>query len=256
MTITRVFHSFATAVQFLTRVPLPGGMSQPGADITLLRSAVMYFPLVGAGIGLATGSLIWLTLQVWPPFVAIGLGLVFEAMLTGGFHEDAVADSCDAFGGGWTADDVLRIMKDSRIGSFGALGLLLAVGLRATSLASLEPAHVILTTMASAALGRWAILLLMATVPPVPKRDSLAKDVGEQIGWREVAIGSLLALPGIAGYAMHDPQRLVIAIFAVVVITFVWGRYVRWRIGGVTGDCLGALCYAAQVTVLLVACAK
>jgi len=147
-------------------------------------------------------------------------------------------------------------MKDSRIGSFGALGLLLAVGLRVTSLASLEPAHLILTTMASAALGRWAILLLMATVPPVPKRDSLAKDVGEQIGGREVAIGSLLALPGIVGYAMHDPQRLVIGLFAVIVITFVWGRYVRWRIGGVTGDCLGAICYAAQVTVLLAACAK
>ena len=159
MTIHRIVHSLATAVQFLTRLPLPGGMSQLGADITLLRSAVSFFPLVGAGIGLATGSVIWLALQVWPPFVAVGLGLVFEAILTGGFHEDAVADSCDAFGGGWTADDVLRIMKDSRIGSFGALGLLLAVGLRATGLASLDPTRVIFTTMASAALGRWAILV-------------------------------------------------------------------------------------------------
>ena len=256
MTIHRIVHSFATAVQFLTRIPLPGGMSRPGADITLLRSAVVYFPLAGAGIGLATGSVIWLALQLWPPLVAVGLGLLFEAILTGGFHEDAVADSCDAFGGGWTADDVLRIMKDSRIGSFGALGLLLAVGLRATGLAALEPSFVILTTMASATLGRWAILLLMATVKPVPKRDGLAKDVGEQIGRREVAVGSLLALPGIVGYAIHDPLRTAIMLFAVIAVTGLWGRYVRHRIGGVTGDCLGAVCYVAQVTVLLVACAR
>lgn len=255
MTIHRIVHSLATAVQFLTRLPLPGGMSQLGADITLLRSAVSFFPLVGAGIGLATGSVIWLALQVWPPFVAVGLGLVFEAILTGGFHEDAVADSCDAFGGGWTADDVLRIMKDSRIGSFGALGLLLAVGLRATGLASLDPTRVIFTTMASAALGRWAILVLMATVKPVPKRDSLAKDVGEQIGWREVVGGSLLALPGIVAYALHDPVRTAIMLTAVMAITYLWGQYVRRRIGSVTGDCLGAICYLAQVTVLLVACA-
>ena len=146
-------------------------------------------------------------------------------------------------------------MKDSRIGSFGALGLLLAVGLRATGLASLDPTRVIFTTMASAALGRWAILVLMATVKPVPKRDSLAKDVGEQIGWREVVGGSLLALPGIVAYALHDPVRTAIMLTAVMAITYLWGQYVRRRIGGVTGDCLGAICYLAQVTVLLVACA-
>ena len=143
------WHAFASAVQFLTRIPVPGGMNRLGADASLLRSAVVFFPLVGGLVGGVTGSIIFGASQVWSPFVAVIIALVIEAMITGAFHEDAVADCCDGFGGGWTRADILRIMSDSRIGSFGALGLMLAVLARLSFVASV-PTNEVLPAMIAA----------------------------------------------------------------------------------------------------------
>ena len=184
MNLSRHWHAFVTAVQFLTCVPLPGGINRTEVDRTLLRAAVVFFPLVGALIGAFTGSVIAVSILLWPPVVAVTLGLIAEALLTGAFHEDAVADCCDAFGGGWTRDEVLRILKDSRVGSFGAFGLMLAVLLRGGCLLVLPSDLLIPAVVASAAIGRWAILVLMRAVPPVPYREGLSKDVGERIGGR------------------------------------------------------------------------
>lgn len=251
MGLSRQFRAATTAVQFLTRLPLPGGMNRPDPDLTLLRAAVVYFPVVGGLVGGLTGGVVWAALLLWPPVVAVALGLVAEAILTGGFHEDAVADCCDGFGGGWTRDDILRIMKDSRVGSFGALGLTLAVLLRGGCLSALPAGELGWAVAASGAVGRWAILLLMAASPPVPNRASLAKDVGERIGWREVAVGSLLALPVVAACGWAAPLRTGLGVLAVAVVTVVWAGYVRRRLGGVTGDCLGCGCYLGQCVFLL-----
>ena len=107
-------------MQFLTRIPTPKVVMDDEAERRkiLVRSAA-YFPLVGAMIGAMTGATIRLAGHFWPIGLAIVIGLAFEALLTGAFHEDAVADFCDAFGGGSTRDDILRILKDSRIGSYG-----------------------------------------------------------------------------------------------------------------------------------------
>jgi adenosylcobinamide-GDP ribazoletransferase len=255
MTPARGWAAFVTAVQFLTRVPVPGGMHGPDADRTLLRAAVVFFPLVGGLIGAFTGGVVWAALLVWPPAVAVALGLIAEAVLTGAFHEDAVADCCDAFGGGWTRDDVLRILKDSRVGSFGALGLTLAVLLRGGCLAHVPAGELVATVAASAAVGRWAIVLLMVAVAPVTNRESLAKDVGERVGWRELVGGSLTAVPGVVAFGWAAPLRTGVGWFAVGVATVVWAIYVRRRIGGVTGDCLGCGCYLGQCAFLLAATA-
>src|SRR5690242_12564290 len=95
---SRQAHALLAAVQFLTRVPVPGGMNRPGADRGLLRAAVVYFPLVGGLIGATTGGVAWAAGHVWPPLVAALVALAVEAVLTGAFHEDAVADCCDGFG--------------------------------------------------------------------------------------------------------------------------------------------------------------
>jgi adenosylcobinamide-GDP ribazoletransferase len=253
MNVTRHWNAFVTAVQFLTRVPLPGGMNRPDPDLSLLRAAVVFFPLVGGLVGLFTGSVVWATLLLWPPAVAVILGLIAEALLTGGFHEDAVADCCDAFGGGWTREDVLRIMKDSRVGSFGALGLGLALLLRGGCLLSLPSDLLVPAVVASAAVGRWAILVLMLAVPPVPNREGLSKDVGERIGRREVLVGSGFTLVALTAFAWSKPVAAVLGVVAVLVVTLVWGWYVRRRIGGVTGDVLGTACYLGQCVMLLAA---
>lgn len=253
MAVSRHVHAFLAAVQFLTRVPAPGGMNRPGADRALLRAAVVYFPLVGGLVGLTTGGVAWAVLHVWPPLVAVTLALAVEAVLTGAFHEDAVADCCDAFGGGWTRDDVLRILKDSRVGSFGALGLTLVVLLRAGCLAALPPDVVIAAVAASATVGRWAVLVLMAAVPPAPGREGLGTVVGGRAGWTGVAAGTLTAAAGAGWYAAAEPGRFGLGMAAALVAVAGWGWYARRRLGGTTGDCLGAGCYLAQLAVLLAA---
>lgn len=255
MGVSRQLHAAITAAQFLTRLPLPGGMNRPTPDRSLLRAAVVYFPLVGGAIGAFTGGVAWAAMLVWPPAVAVVVALMAEALLTGAFHEDAVADCCDAFGGGWSSEDVLRILKDSRVGSFGALGLTLAVILRAACLVSVPPGELVAVAAASAALGRWGILVMMTTIPPVPDREGLGKDVGERIGVRELLSGTLSAIPGGAGFGWPDPLRAGLSVLAVVFAVLLWGGYVRQRIGGVTGDCLGCGCYLGQSVLLLVAIA-
>lgn len=240
-----------TAVQFLTRVPLPGGMNVPEPDTRLLPASLGYFPWVGGVVGLCTGGVIWLAHSVWPLPIAVGLGLLFEAWLTNAFHEDAVADCCDAFGGGWTRDDVLRIMKDSRVGSFGTLGLVLAVGLRWCCLSSLTVA-VIPACLAAGAVGRWAILLMMARVPPIPQREGLSRDVGSQPTRDRLGLATVGMVAAALPWMAPHPLRALAGFVLVGLSVWVWARYVERRLGGVTGDCLGCQCYLAQLLVLLV----
>lgn len=251
MSLKRQFHAAVAAAQFLTRVPLPGGMQSPGGDETLLRSSVVFFPLVGGLIGAFTGGVIWSALWIWPVIIAVVVGLVAEALLTGGFHEDALADSCDAFGGRHSREDVLRVMKDSRIGSFGVLGLTLALLLRGACLGVIPAHELLITVAASGTIGRWAILVLMGMTPPVPNREGLAKDLGRQIGRRELVAGTFLSLPGMALSGFFNPLHTALGVFVVTILSLGWGRYVLRRIGGVTGDCLGCGCYLAQCAFLL-----
>jgi adenosylcobinamide-GDP ribazoletransferase len=253
-TLLEHYQSLLVAVQFLTRLPTPRVelSDESGTRLILGRSAA-YFPLVGALIGTMTGATILLAGRLWPIGLAVAIGLVVEAVITGAFHEDAVADFCDAFGGGWTRDDILRILKDSRIGSFGALGLGLAVVLRGGAIASLETDRLIAAVSASATLGRWAILPAMWALPPIAARESLSRDVGQQIGPKRLGLGTVMAIPGYVGLALQSPGRAAIAIVAVLVLSAWLVRYVGRKLGGINGDSLGFLCYASQVIVLLTA---
>jgi adenosylcobinamide-GDP ribazoletransferase len=251
------YRSLLVAVQFLTRLPTPKvAMGDEAQRCKILGRSVAYFPLVGALIGAMTGATIRLGGQFWPIGLAIVIGLAFEALLTGAFHEDAVADFCDAFGGGWTRDDILRILKDSRVGSFGALGLILALALRGGAIAAIETDRLIAAVTASAALGRWAILPAMWALPPAADRKSLSRDISRQIGSKRLVLGTLMAVPGCSWLAFISPGRLAVGCAASVVLIAWLVRYVRRRLGGMNGDCLGFLCYASQVVVLLITAAS
>ncbi len=247
------WQALLTAIQFLTRVPVPGGMNRPDPDRSLLRSSVRYYPLIGGGIGGITAGVALLAAQLWPISVAVALALTFEVWLTGGFHEDAVADCCDAFGGGWTRDDILRILKDSRVGSFGGLGLALALLIRWSAFAAVPTEQWLIVGLASGGLGRWSIVLLMTWIPPVAERSSLAKDVGERMSVSECIAASGLALPATIGWGMAEPMRLLLGIGLLILAVLGWGRYLWRRIHGVTGDCLGLMCYGGQLLILLTA---
>ena len=251
------YRAALVAVQFLTRLPTPRvDLADEGTRRALLGQAPAYFPAVGALVGAITAGVVVLAGQLWPAWVAVALGLAVEARATGSFHEDAVADFCDAFGGGWTREDVLRILKDSRVGAYGVLGLGLAVALRAGATVALPIEILAAALVAAATLGRWAVLPAMWLLPPVAERASISRDVGQPIGPGRLALGTILAAPGCLPLAWIAPGRLALMVVAVAVATLAVVRYVRRRLGGITGDCLGFTCYLAQVAALLVAAAR
>lgn len=242
-----------TAVQFLTRVPVPGGNKV--ATPELLRQSVVFFPLVGSLIGLVTAGALWAGTLVWPVWLAVIVALAVEALFTGAFHEDALADFFDAFGGGWTPKDILNILKDSRIGSFGAVALVLGLAMRGGAMAALDPGERLGAIVAASTAGRWVIVLVMAMVPPVPERESLARDIGQQTCWLEILGATVLALPGTLWWATRMPLHAAVAGVALLLTVLLLARVLRKAIGGLTGDCLGTICYISQVIVLLAAAA-
>lgn len=248
------------AVQFLTRIRVPGTTRLTARQAaTGLVQAVGWFPLVGAGIGAITAMIALAAGSVWPALVATLLALIFEAWLTGAFHEDAVADFCDGFGGGRTADDVHQIMKDSRIGSYGSLGLILAVALRAAlTLAIIEqmtPGPAFLTIVAAATFGRLLVVVLMTLVPPAPRNSGLAKDVASGVSPSHLMLAVVTAGPGMLCFGIFSPPAMLAAMLGAAALLIWFRALLLRRIEGSTGDCLGFAAYAGQLILLLAATA-
>ena len=244
------------AIQFLTRVPVPGlaHLSAEQVKVGLVR-ATGWFPLVGTLVGATTAATLLLAEQLWPRIVAVTLALIVEARLTGAFHEDAVADFCDGVGGGRDEAHVREIMKDSRIGSYGALGLLLAVALRAALLFLLEPSRVIIAIVAAATFGRLLAVVAMAAIAPTPRGEGLAKDVGAGIRARDVALAALTASPAVLAYVFMTPVAALFTLASGIAFLIWFRALVLRRVGGSTGDCLGFAAYVGQIIVLLTATA-
>lgn len=245
------------AVQFLTRLPVPGlsRLTAEQARYGLSRS-VIWFPLVGALVGVITAAVLVTSSHIWPRAIAVIIALVIEARLTGAFHEDAVADFCDAFGGGCDAESTQRIMKDSRIGSYGALGLMLAVGLRAALLIALPQDLVIIALVASACFGRLLAVAIMALVTPaVTQGDGLAKDVGGRTGFIDLFSATLFAAPIIGLFAHFQPIAALLTLGGACLFLIWFRALLLRRLGGSTGDCLGFAAYAGQLILLLAALA-
>lgn len=247
------------AVQFLTRVPVGSTATLTATQVRDgLSRSVAWFPLVGGLVGGVTASVACICAAHWPAAVAVVVALIVEAMLTGSFHEDAVADFCDGFGGGQTGDDVRRIMKDSRIGTYGALALILSIGLRAALttavLTTRDALAAALAIIAAATFGRWLIVVVMASIAPADGTIGLAKKIGG-VGKGRLALASLMAVPGTLGFALGAPRASIATLAAATVFVVWFRRLLILRIGGSTGDCLGFAAYAGQLLVLLAASA-
>jgi len=239
----------ALAVRFLTRIPLPG--EDPARFAEDIGRAVTLFPLVGALVGALAAAPLLLGAALWPLPVAVVLALAVEARITGALHEDAVADLCDALGGGRTAEDRLRILKDSRVGAHGALGLGLAVAARAAGLVAAGDAwRAAAILVAAAALGRLAMVAAMAAVPPVPGRPGLAAGVGRG-GWRGAALAAALAAPAIGLGALVSPWGLLAAAVAGAAFLAWYARLIRRALGGMTGDAAGAAALGGTIVATL-----
>ena len=249
------------AIQFLTRLPVPGlaGLNAATAKAGLARS-VVWFPVVGALVGTVTAAVILLAEQFWPRAIAVILALILEARLTGAFHEDAVADFCDGFGGGITPQRIHEIMKDSRIGSYGAVGLGLAMALRASLLIALPTAMILPALLASASFGRWLAVAVMATTAPFEplkeQANTLGKDVGARTSIAQWLAATGLTLPFLLPLLLVRLEPISVAIGATILFLSWFRHFLLRHLGGVTGDCLGFAVYTGQIFILLAATAQ
>jgi len=250
--IRRELDRLACALQFLTRLPAP----QPRAwsDDLLARSA-RYFPLIGLAVGALAAALFLLARRIWPAgllpaLLAVGIAVV----ATGGFHEDGLADTADGLGGGLSRERRLAIMKDSRLGSYGALALGLVLSLRVAALAELrEPLKAAFALLAAHAGARAAAVLAMAALPyAADPAASKLKPVAREVRAPEV----LMALAiGLAPLALLPPSVAAIATVAGAAAAL-WPALAAQRlIGGYTGDVLGAAEQAFETAFLVAAAA-
>ena len=231
------------ATTLLTRVPL-GARRAERAD---LARSVPWFPVVGAGVGLAVAGVDAAARLALPPMpsatLAVGAGIV----LTGAFHEDGLADVADAFGGGASREERLRILKDPALGTFGVLAIVVSFALRATSLASLGAWSAVAVLVAAHALGRTACAALLGTVPAADGSGLGAAHAGA-LERREVLVAAVAGVT-IAAVALGPWAPAAVAIAAVS--TWSIARAARARLGGLTGDVLGTAEQVVETLVLL-----
>lgn len=240
-------NSFLVAVQFMTRLPVPRRIHySPDA---LAKSAV-FFPAIGLLVGAGGVALNVLLSPRLSRDVVVVLILVYLVIVTGGLHEDALGDAADGFGGGWEKDRVLAIMRDSRVGSFGTIAITLGLLARFVFLTNLAPGKFVGFFIAGQVLGRWTALPLAFFLPSAHDNGpGQGRLVADKITILSFAAGTLLAL-AIVAIALRGAA--LEAVLTATVIAAVSGVYYRRRIGGITGDCLGATIQLTEIAIYLV----
>lgn len=241
---------FLLALQFFTRIPITGRLAVwVGYSPTMLRAASVYFPLVGSVVGIFSALVLWLALAVLPPsalgaLMAAILATAASVWLTGGFHEDGLADTADALGGHVAAEKALEIMKDSRIGSYGSLTLILVLGLKIATLALLAQQSPLLAAVAllwAHTLSRLSPLLLMFSLAHVGDlARSKSKPLADAIS--PVQLAAALIWPTLIGAAalwLIPTGAWVLAALSMLLSTWHLRAWFAARIGGFTGDTLG-----------------
>ena len=243
---------FFIALQFLTRVPVPAWV---GFEADWLNRSARHFPLVGLCVGAAAALVLGAGHTLFTPWVAVGLAMAATVLLTGGFHEDGWADTCDGLGGAVGRERALVIMKDSRIGAYGAMGLVLMLGLKAATLASLPLAVAVPALLLAHTASRAAAVLLIRVLPYAGDVEhAKAKPLARSISGAGVVVALGWVALLVLGLVLHQPAwwaalglGLALAAASTVVCARTWHR----RLGGYTGDTLGATQQIAELAVLL-----
>jgi adenosylcobinamide-GDP ribazoletransferase len=236
----------AAATAFLTRVPVGRFVELDGRAVT--RAAPLY-PLVGAAIGALAGGVVDVLAGPLPPWAAATTGVALAALLTGGMHLDALADTADALGGS-TRERRLEIMRDPSIGSFGAAALVLVLVLEISLLAQLGARDLALVSFTAAgALSRWSALPI-AFALPYARDEGQGRSLTTGISLGAVLLGLAVAA-AIAAIALSSGAAA--ALGAAAGVALVMGFFYRRWLGGITGDALGAATTLAQTACLVAA---
>ena len=229
---------FLAAVQFLTIVPARSSVAP--------ARAVFFFPIVGAILGLAAGGIRSIPVDVLPPAISAALALLFLITVTGALHEDGLADVFDAFRAGRSPERIHAIMKDSRIGVYGTLAIGMTLLLRWQAIEALENRAI--PALAAAVGASRGVMVTLAYVSK-PSGEGLGKAFCA--GLRRPAVIAAAVQTAALGL-FCGPAAGAAALCANVLVIAAARAYFHRRTGGVTGDCLGAVCQVSEVVMLLI----
>jgi adenosylcobinamide-GDP ribazoletransferase len=236
-TVRQQFNIFLGALMFMTRLPVGKGYVFRSQDLP--RSAV-YFPIVGVMIGLLGGLVLLCAEPFLPPVIAVLFCMGTTVLVTGALHEDGLADAMDGLLGGQEPRQRLEIMRDSRLGSYGAVALWFSLTAKAFVLTSLLEEGVLKAVTAlivAQGLGRAATVVLLFSHPYVRSDQSKASPFGNAVTLKEALLA--LIFPVLLSFVLLGNKSVLILI-AAAAGTWAAGRYFQKKIGGITGDCLGA----------------
>lgn len=240
-----------TAVQFFTRIPVPGWV---GHSAQQLEQAARYFPLVGVFVGILAAAILWLAALVLPLSLAVVLSMLGSILITGAFHEDGLSDFVDGMGGGYTREKILAIMKDSHVGAYGVIALVLALLIKFQALLALAGTHsaefVAATLIAGHGISRLMAVNIMWTQKYVRDDDSArARPVAQWVSRTSFAIALLTGVATFSLLLMSGAS--LVSIISAVACALLLRYYLAWqmqkKLGGYTGDCLGAVQQVTEI---------
>jgi len=237
---------FFGAVRFFTRLPVPAWV---GHSAEALNRSARYFPAVGLIVGGSAALVYAGALLLWPQPVAVLLSMAASIYATGAFHEDGLSDTADGLGGGWDKLRILDIMKDSRVGSYGVVAMVLALLGKFTLLAALDSALVPWALLAGHALSRFCSTLLLATMDYV-REDLLskAKPLATRLSTGEMLLALIFALAPL--FLLPAENAAAGGLLAGLATLWLASKFRRW-LGGYTGDCLGATQQLSEIAFYL-----
>lgn len=251
--LKNAWQNFLLALGFFTRIPVSSLVDFQEAD---LNHSVKYFPLIGCIVGLIGVAAFYLAMQVFTHPVAVLISMAATIFATGAFHEDGLADSADGLGGGWGREQVLTIMQDSRLGTYGAIALFLALMAKYQLLVAMHADTVMAVIICAHALSRLSAVWLMAALPyakPSGKAKPLATEVSRVDLWVANIFGLLPVL--ILLILIQDAlgnwrATLSFVLFLVGTVGSVWWWWrllLKRKLGGYTGDTLGAIQQLSEI---------
>ena len=235
-------------MQFLTSIPLPGRREATAEE---LGHSAGYFPVVGLIIGLILAGLYWLLNLILPSPIVNILLIVAMVMITGALHLDGFADTCDGIGGHKVTEDRLKVMRDSRSGSFGVIGVILLLLVKYVSLSSIPGSLMMTTLIFMPVVSRWAMVYAIF-VYPYARTEGLGKAFKQGTRWQSFTVATIITFViAIALIPLFSLAGLA-SMFGTWLITVVMAAYFKSRFSGLTGDTYGAVNEVSEVGVLVI----
>lgn len=253
--IKREIHIFLTAIMFYTRIPCPAWV---GHNPAYISASTRYFPVIGWIVGGVYAGVIILLSYLLSVNVSVVAGIIVSILLTGAFHEDGFADVCDGFGGGWSKDKILAIMKDSRLGTYGVTGLVLILVLKVfvtvdllTSVGNKLTFMLLIVTSHTASRMMTIIVIFLEPYAKDEKEESKAKPVASGISLKSTAVACLFTLLPLGLFVAQTGLIYAVVVLPMILLTIYLMIYFEKWLGGYTGDCLGAVQQMNEVVFLL-----